>query len=190
MATTTRRTTTPIRIQSQSIARASLRAVERRGEDGTAVLEDRLAVREQNAFDGELEERGERRREIGVAGGGGKPRLRAQAHAAAPVAEQDVPRDERMVRGEPVDDLRAAGGAERIDAAGEAVARPEGVGDDTRAARNRCPRRRRSPDAGSVARDHLRGASRMPEDRAEDVADAVRALHVAVGGAAEAALVG
>ena len=90
-----------------------------------ATLEHRLAVRDEHAVDGELQQGREGVAELGVTHSGREPRLGAHADAARRVAEKDVPRDERGVHGEPEHDLRRAAARQGLDARRQPVARPE-----------------------------------------------------------------
>src|SRR6476659_2762580 len=99
---------------------------------GTAGLENRGSMRDEDLLDGQLEQGPERRLEVverrrsDPTGGAeserlvGRPRLR-------PGAEEDVADDERLLRRDPVDDLAVAGGVEAPDAARKLVTRLERI---------------------------------------------------------------
>ena len=108
----------------------------------------------------------------------GQPRLGAHLRAALAVADQHVAGHECGVLGHPVDDLRGAGGAARLDPPGSSS--PIAKGSVTTPARRAIAA---LPLFGAqirvVALAHRGGAPRVPEDGDEDV-DRPFALDVAV----------
>ena len=103
----------------------------------------------------------------------GQPAPGAEPHAAVVGAEQHVAGHDRAVRREPVDDLGAARRRERLDAARQRIARPEGLRRRRAPLHGRLPARRRE-HARAVPRSHDVRASRVPEDRHENGSRASR----------------
>ena len=152
---------------SPSLPRPS--ACECRGERVTAAAQHRLPVRHQEQLDREVEERLEGVAEHRAGHARDEPRVGADADAAGTRAEQDVSGDERPVRGDPEELLRAVHGRLHLDPAREPVAAAERLVDFDALPRLLCPARRR-PDARSwvASADHRRAAD-VPEERQQDL---------------------
>ena len=140
--------------------------LERACERVAAVLEHRLAVRDEDHLDREIEERSKRGAELAGIGSVGEPRVGAEADAARSVPEKHVPGDQRAVRGQPKEDFVGAEGFDRDGAAGKRVAEPERVRDARFQTIERPlvrPERR-----AWIALDYLVRAPLVPEDGEKD----------------------
>ena len=164
------------------MTRAAALRVQRALERRATVPQHRRPVRHEHPRDRELEERSQRECEAGDARPLGQPALRTESNAAAVLcAEDDVARDDRAMRRQPVHDLVRAGGAERLDPAGERIARPERL-DGRRPPPHRSLPAGRCEDACPMAAYDDVSAPRMPEHRHEHHDGLADPLHESVEG--------
>ena len=111
----------------------------------------------------------------------GQPASGAEPHATVVGAEQHVAGHDRAVRRDPVDDLGAARRRDRLDAARQRIARPEGLRRRRPPRHGRLPARRREHARAVPRGDDVR-ASRVPEDRHENGHGLADARHERVEG--------
>ena len=166
-----------LRRARRRVTLARERLLERRA----AVPQDRLAVRDEHPRDRQLEQREEGRPQPLDGRALGQPASGAEPHATVVGAEQHVPGHDRAVRRDPVDDLGAARRRDRLDAARQRIARPEGLRRRRPPRHGRLPARRREHARAVPRGDDVR-ASRVPEDRHENGHGLPDARHEGVEG--------
>ncbi len=166
--------------RTRRVSRARLAVSQRLGQHRPCVHGDGFAVGNEHPLDRQIEKRRQSRAQSHVVDPGREPRLGAQAQSTSLTPENDVARHEGRVLGNPVDDLGGAAARERHNASRQRLTRPEDVGDRIRPALNRSAGAAWYVQPRAVAADNVRGASRMPEHRDQDVNRHSRAFDIPV----------